>query len=356
MLRKLNQPPITALIVLLIWLISCCATTEDGVNYQYMRIYGISAHVVTVDLRNPAVYVTIGLPSRGVGHAESFQSILRRTQPTVAITGTFFDTRSLKPVGDLVIRGTVVHHGCVGTGLAINRDNEAKCIPLEAGRDSNWQTFETVLCAGPTLVSGGSISMNPRAEGFKDKRLYARHRRPAAGITAAGELLLVSAKTPVTFSELAKVMRQLGAIEAVGLDGGSSTALYCSGKVIVTPGRRMTNVVLVYTNQQLRAEMAKRRAAEKQVEETARLPEATTKPASVGTTSTAEIFMNVNYPLSSSTADMQSAYYPADLPQRPPIGEDRYHKIALWPSLHPTDKPPLETTAYKNPPQSRERG
>ena len=357
MFRKLNRILRRTLIILSILMISCCAMVENDVNYQYMRIDGISAHVITVDLRNPAVYVTIGLPSQGVGHAESFRSILRRTQPTAAITGTFFDTHSLKPVGDLVIHGTVVHQGCVGTGLAINRDNEAKCIPLDAGRVSSWQNFETVLCAGPRLLSDGSVGMNPRAEGFKDRRLFARHRRPAAGVTAAGKLLLVTAKTPVTFTELANVMHQLGAIEAVGLDGGSSTALYYGGKVIVYPGRRMTNVLLVYTNQQLRAEMAKRRATEKQMEQNAKLSEVVTKLASAGITPNADVLMNVNYPLGSSTADVQSADYPAELPPRPlAIGKDRYPDTALWLGLHLTDKPPLATTLYDNPPQSRGRG
>jgi len=121
----------------------------------------------------------------------------------------------------------VAHVGCVGTGLAISFDNEIKCVPFKTGRGTNWEAFETVLCAGPRLVSGGVAAVDARAEGFSDRHLFNRHPRPAAGVTGAGKLLLVCAKTPVTFAELAKVMRRLGAVEAVGLDGGSSTALYC---------------------------------------------------------------------------------------------------------------------------------
>ena len=264
MIPRLPKLLVGTSLVLLLGLLSCIASLGDSVDYQRTKTLGVLAHVVTVDLRDPGVYVTIGLPERGVGHSESFRMILRRKQPAVAITGTFFDTRSLKPVGDLVIGGTLAHTGSVGTGLAINYDNEIKCVPLKIGRNSNWQAFETVLCAGPRLVSGGVVSVDPRAEGFRDRHLFGRHRRPAAGITASGKLLLVCAKTPVTFSELAKVMRRLGAIEAVGLDGGSSMALYYDGKVVVSPGRSLTNVLLVYTDQLFRAEMAKERARLKQ--------------------------------------------------------------------------------------------
>jgi len=34
----------------------------------------------------------------------------------------------------------------------------------------------------------------------------------------------------------------------MNLDGGSSTAMYYRGKTITTPGRRLTNVLLIYEN------------------------------------------------------------------------------------------------------------
>lgn len=248
-----------------LWLAPLSNCLATSVGYQKVRVREAVAHVVTVDLRNPEVFVTIGLASEGVGCAESFRSMLRRTQPAAALTGTFFCTRSLKPVGDLVIGGVLVHRGCVGDGLAINADNQARIVPFEVGRASNWRSFETVVCSGPRLVSAGVARVNARSEGFTEPGLFGRHLRSAVGITAAGKLLLVSTATPVTLSHLGDMMRALGSLDAVGLDGGTSTALYCNGRVIVEPGRKLTNLLLVYTGQQGRAEMARQRAKQRVV-------------------------------------------------------------------------------------------
>ena len=40
-------------------------------------------------------------------------------------------------------------------------------------------------------------------------------------------------------------MKALGCVDALGLDGGSSTAIYAGGKTRVRPGRRLTNVLMV---------------------------------------------------------------------------------------------------------------
>ena len=237
----------------------------DSIGYRKSVVLGVPAHIITADLRDPAVYVTIGLPSAGVGKAENFRSMLRRSQPDAAITGTYFCTRSLKPVGDLVVSGSIVNEGSVGTALAIDGTNIARCVPLRIGRDTHWESFETVLCAGPRLVSNGVTCVNPRKEGFQDPALFRRHIRPAVGLTAEGKLLLVSASKPVTFSELAKILRRIGAVDAVGLDGGSSTALYYRGKVLLSPKRSLTNLLLVYTDQQMRAQMAKERACQREL-------------------------------------------------------------------------------------------
>lgn len=61
--------------------------------------------------------------------------------------------------------------------------------------------------------------------------------RSAVGITAAGDILLVMvAQSPelqpsgLTLAELAGLMRDLGAVDALNLDGGSSTTLYYRGQ------------------------------------------------------------------------------------------------------------------------------
>ncbi|MGF1538660.1 MAG: phosphodiester glycosidase family protein [Elainellaceae cyanobacterium] len=61
--------------------------------------------------------------------------------------------------------------------------------------------------------------------------------RSAVGLTATGDVLMVmAAQRPelqpsgLTLAELADLMRELGAVDALNLDGGSSTALYYQGQ------------------------------------------------------------------------------------------------------------------------------
>lgn len=101
------------------------------------------------------------------------------------------------------------------------------------------------LGAGPRLLSGGAISVNAVAEGFKeDKILQMRTVRSAVGVTAKGEVILATFPS-ATLTEAAKAMQSLGATEAMNLDGGASSGLYCSGQYVSRPGRPIANALIL---------------------------------------------------------------------------------------------------------------
>jgi exopolysaccharide biosynthesis protein len=41
-------------------------------------------------------------------------------------------------------------------------------------------------------------------------------------------------------------MQALGCEQALNLDGGASMAMYYRGRTVLSPGRKLTNVLLVY--------------------------------------------------------------------------------------------------------------
>ena len=59
----------------------------------------------------------------------------------------------------------------------------------------------------------------------------------------SGKLLLVVARS-VSFMDLANIFKNLGATEALNLDGGGSVALY-DGGYKVGPGRSHPNAVII---------------------------------------------------------------------------------------------------------------
>ena len=236
--------------LLLVWLLFAVAAygagTSDHIAYSKRWIRGIPVHVVTADLNVLDVRVSTAIARNGIGTAEGFGSMLSRLQPTAAITGTYFCMKSLVPVGDIVIDGRLVNIGTVGTGVCFKADNTVEFRSARGAGAMDWADCESVVCAGPRLVTNGAAYVAPWAEGFRDRSHYRKARRSALGITRHNKLLLLAVTRPVYLSKLAKIMRDLGAVDAVSLDGGSSTALYYRGRVLSHPGRRLTNLIVVY--------------------------------------------------------------------------------------------------------------
>jgi Phosphodiester glycosidase len=101
------------------------------------------------------------------------------------------------------------------------------------------------LGAGPKLVTNGSVSVDPESEGFvSSKILNERGARSAVGFRAK-EILFVT-MPDATVSDEAEVMRVLGATDAMNLDGGASSGLWC-GKDIVPTGRKIANALVLWT-------------------------------------------------------------------------------------------------------------
>jgi len=84
----------------------------------------------------------------------------------------------------------------------------------------------------------------------------ARQPRTAIGVTATGRILLVviDGRQPrwsrgATLGELRSILRDLGAVDALNLDGGGSSEMVVKGEVVNRPSdgreRRITNAVLI---------------------------------------------------------------------------------------------------------------
>jgi len=118
---------------------------------------------------------------------------------------------------------------------------------VSQGNADIWKqgVIEGGLSAGPRLITNGSITVNPYAENYTIPKIteYATPRS-AIGITKDNKLLLVTVPS-ATIKELATVMQKLGAYNAMNVDGGASSGLYYKGQMITTPGRELSNALIV---------------------------------------------------------------------------------------------------------------
>ncbi len=111
--------------------------------------------------------------------------------------------------------------------------------------DHKWAEVQEAIGCGPLLVRNGEVTMNPEAEGFRDpKILSGTGSRSAVGVTDDGYLLMATC-SGVTVKQLAGIMKAVGAHDAMNLDGGASSCLYYKGSYLVSPGRNISNALLV---------------------------------------------------------------------------------------------------------------
>lgn len=130
-------------------------------------------------------------------------------------------------------------HGTSAAALADLKIGDSLIIDDKI--DNIWQRAEYAVGVGPLLVQNGNIYLTTRAEQFGPDVAAGRAPRTAAGVTARGTLLLgivdgrQSHSVGCTLSEMAALMKEFGAVEAVNFDGGGSTEMIINNKIINSP-------------------------------------------------------------------------------------------------------------------------
>jgi exopolysaccharide biosynthesis protein len=115
----------------------------------------------------------------------------------------------------------------IGTNLTLQR----QIAPAD------FDLYPQVVAAGPWLVQGGKIVLDAKSENFSAAFGKESASRSAIASTATGNIILAAVhdrsggKGP-TLSEMAQIIQQLGAVDSLNLDGGSSTSLYLGGQLI----------------------------------------------------------------------------------------------------------------------------
>ena len=102
----------------------------------------------------------------------------------------------------------------------------------------NW-----AVGGGPVLVKDGALFIsNNEEKKFAGKAIADHHPRTAIGYTKDGYIILLAVQgrmkniaVGTTLTETAKIFLDLGAVEAINLDGGGSSCLLINGKETIKP-------------------------------------------------------------------------------------------------------------------------
>ena len=127
----------------------------------------------------------------------------------------------------------------VGSQKNIDTIINAKRFKLDIKINPEWQDVNHIISGGPYLVKNGDIYVDMTAQ--KLGSVGGRNPRTAIGYTKDNNLIMLTAdgregaSIGLTLNELANLMKELGCVNAMNLDGGGSTVMYIQGKVVNKP-------------------------------------------------------------------------------------------------------------------------
>lgn len=95
---------------------------------------------------------------------------------------------------------------------------------------------------GPVLLQNGEIKItNNEERKFYGKAINDKHPRTAMGYTSDGKLIILVVEGRnaraggATLTQEARILKDLGCVEALNLDGGGSSCLLVNGKETIKP-------------------------------------------------------------------------------------------------------------------------
>jgi hypothetical protein len=238
-----------------------------GLNRQAGLIVNCGGVGNATPFSHPAHDYTCGNPDELIAVTPKFGTVAPEGpgyQATLDATGRVTAVRTGRggtvPPHGTVLQGTgtgaawLRSYARVGTQLTVRRT----VADVESGRRVGLSAQTSLVNGGPLLLRDGQVALDPLRDGFSpqdidgsDRALFhnawylQRAPRTAAGVTADGRILLltVDGRRPgysvgLTIAETAAVMRSLGAVNALNLDGGGSTTMVVQDELQGIPSDR----------------------------------------------------------------------------------------------------------------------
>lgn len=197
---------------------------------EYTRVNSLSSfalgyiHAFRFDLQHYQLQLAFTKDDKN--NIASIPDLVNSHHAIIGVNGGFFNP-DLKPLGLRISHGEIINplKQTAWWGIFFIRDNKAYIVP-----QNNYQPdkkIEFAVQSGPRLLTQGKIhDLKPGMA-----------NRSALCITQDGHVILLATENlPVSTSELANIMRLprtqggMDCVDALNLDGGSSTQLYAQIK------------------------------------------------------------------------------------------------------------------------------
>lgn len=102
---------------------------------------------------------------------------------------------------------------------------------------TDFSRYPYIIGAGPLLIQNRQIVLNAKGEKFSNAFIAEKAIRSGICTTATGTLMITAVHNRAggygpNLAEHAQLMQQMGCVDALNLDGGSSTSLYLGGQLL----------------------------------------------------------------------------------------------------------------------------
>ena len=121
---------------------------------------------------------------------------------------------------------------------------KAKVMRMKHANFGEWNVA-TAVGGGPVLVQHGKVKVtNNEERKFYGKAIYDRHPRTAIGYTKDNKIIVFVCEgrseraAGLSLPQMANILKELGCLEALNLDGGGSTCMLINGKEVNYPSSK----------------------------------------------------------------------------------------------------------------------
>lgn len=148
-------------------------------------------------------------------------------------------------------------------GMKVTR-GFANVVVMDGSMPNMFVPAEDATNGVPQLVKNGKIDITWQEEGESKEFVETKHPRTAVAKLKDGKFLMITvdgrseSSGGISLEDLAKLLLELGATDAMNLDGGGSTTMFLEGKLVNSPSdkegeRKVGDAILVFPRKKSRS-------------------------------------------------------------------------------------------------------
>lgn len=206
-------------------------------KYQGDDLYNarLSINLIELDLQNTHNLLKLAYSDSGLMNTSEFAKV---HDAIAAINGSFFDMERGLPVVFIKADGETISRGAPGRNVYTENGgigwNPGELPVIVTRPDDGWANtgYQNLLASGPMLIQ------ESRMREFNNDPFHQnRHPRTAVAITGDQKMLLVTVdgrsfqSYGLTIPEIAQFFTELGATDALNLDGGGSSVMWIDDRI-----------------------------------------------------------------------------------------------------------------------------